>query len=55
MAAIVECGCGELLEAEDELALLAEAKGHVETVHPELIETLSPLELAGQPVAPGAG
>jgi hypothetical protein len=50
MAAVVECGCGELLEAEDEVALLAEAEGHVETVHPELTGTLSPLELAVRPV-----
>jgi len=46
MAAVVECGCGELLEAE--------AEGHVETVHPELIGTLSPLELADRSVATGA-
>ena len=51
MAAVVECGCGEVLQAEDEHALLAEVEGHVGSVHPELIGTLSPLELAGRPPA----
>jgi len=46
MAAVVECGCGEVLEAEDEQALLAEVEAHVSVVHPELEGTLSPLELA---------
>jgi hypothetical protein len=54
MAAVVECGCGEVLEAEDEEALLEEVDGHVGRVHPDLIGTLSPLELAGRPVAQGA-
>jgi hypothetical protein len=54
MAAVVECGCGEVLEAEYEEALLEEVDGHVERLHPELIGTLSPLELAGRPVAQGA-
>ena len=49
MAADVECGCGEVLEAEDDEALLAEVEGHVAAVHPELVGTLSPLELAGRP------
>jgi hypothetical protein len=48
MAAVVECGCGEVLEAEDEQALLAEVEAHVSLAHPELQETLSPLELAGR-------
>jgi hypothetical protein len=48
MAAVVECGCGEVLEAEDEEGLLAEVDCHVGSVHPELIGTLSPLELAGR-------
>jgi hypothetical protein len=48
MAAVVECGCGEVLEAEDDESLLAEAEGHVAAVHPELVGTLSPLELAGR-------
>ena len=39
MAAVVECGCGEVLQAEDEQALLAEVEGHVGSVHPELIGT----------------
>ena len=48
MAAVVECGCGEVLEAEDEQTLLAEVECHVGIVHPELMGTLSPLELAGR-------
>jgi hypothetical protein len=51
MAAVVECGCGEVLEAEDDESLLAEVEGHVAAVHPELVGTLSPLELAGREVA----
>jgi hypothetical protein len=48
MAAVVECGCGEVLEAEDEEALFDEINCHVESVHPQLMGTLSPLELAGR-------
>ncbi len=48
MATVVECGCGEVLEAEDEETLLAEVECHVGSVHPELMGTLSPLELAGR-------
>ena len=48
MAAVVECGCGKVLEAEDERGLLAEVECHVGSVHPELVATLSPLELAGR-------
>ena len=55
MAAVVECGCGEVLEAEDSDALLAEVEAHVGNVHPELVGTLSPLELAGRmPAEPAA-
>ena len=48
MATVVECGCGEVLQAEDEESLLVEVEGHVGSVHPELVGTLSPLELAGR-------
>lgn len=48
MAAVVECGCGEVLEAKDEDALLAEVEAHIGREHPELAGTLSPLELAGR-------
>jgi hypothetical protein len=51
MATVVECGCGEVLEAEDEQTLLNEVEGHVGSAHPELVGTLSPLELAGRPAA----
>lgn len=49
MAAVVECGCGERLEAETEVDLRAEVDGHVVSAHPDLVGTLSPLELAGRP------
>jgi len=48
MAAVVDCWCGQVLEAEEVQALLAEVECHVGSVHPELIGTLSPLELAGR-------
>jgi hypothetical protein len=48
MATVVECGCGEVLEAEDEQGLLAEVYAHVGSAHPDLVGTLSPLELAGR-------
>jgi hypothetical protein len=51
MAAVVECGCGEVLEAQDEQALLTEVEAHMGTIHPDLVGTLSPLELAGRPPA----
>jgi hypothetical protein len=55
MAAVVECGCGQVLEAEDEDTLYAEINLHVEEAHPELLGTLSPLELAGrEPAEPAA-
>ena len=55
MEAVVECGCGEVLEAEDEQALLAQVEAHVGTIHPDLVGTLSPLELAGRaPAEPSA-
>jgi len=47
----VECGCGQLLEARDEQALADAAERHVGSEHPELIGTLSPLELAGREAA----
>jgi hypothetical protein len=40
------CGCGYILWGEDEERLLRDAERHIRTVHPELIGTLSPLELA---------
>ena len=40
------CGCGYILWGEDEGELLRDADDHVRAVHPELIGTLSPLELA---------
>jgi hypothetical protein len=51
MAAVVECGCGEVLEAEDKDSLYDEINLHVERAHPELLGTLSPLELAGREAA----
>jgi hypothetical protein len=51
MAAVVECGCGEVLEAEDKKALFEEINAHVESIHPQLLGTLSPLELAARDTA----
>jgi hypothetical protein len=46
IAGAVECGCGYLVWGEDEEQLLEDATLHVRSAHPELIGTLSPLELA---------
>jgi hypothetical protein len=51
MAVAVKCGCGTVLWAQDKEGLLEKVDRHVETSHPELIGTLSPLELAGRPPA----
>ena len=40
------CGCGYVLLGEEEGEMLRDADEHVRSVHPELIGTLSPLELA---------
>jgi hypothetical protein len=40
------CGCGYVLEGEEDEELLAEAERHVRKAHPELLGTRSPLELA---------
>jgi hypothetical protein len=50
VANIVACGCGYVLWGEDEEDLLREAERHVRVVHPELVGTLSPLELARPPL-----
>jgi hypothetical protein len=42
----ISCGCGHLLVPEDEEDLLQAANLHVRIAHPELVGTLSPLELA---------
>ncbi|HEY2937843.1 MAG TPA: hypothetical protein VGJ25_14670 [Gaiellaceae bacterium] len=46
VADIVRCGCGYVLWGEDEESLLEAAERHVRNAHPELVGTLSPLELA---------
>jgi hypothetical protein len=46
IAGEIRCGCGHVLWAEDEEQLLQSADLHVRTAHPELVGTLSPLELA---------
>ena len=43
---VISCGCGHALWVEDEEHLLQTADLHVRIAHPELIGTLSPLELA---------
>ena len=45
-AGVIRCGCGHVLWGQDEEQLLQDADLHVRTVHPELVGTLSPLELA---------
>jgi acetone carboxylase gamma subunit len=47
---VIRCGCGHALWGEGEEELLENADLHVRTAHPELVGTLSPLELA-QPAA----
>jgi hypothetical protein len=46
VAGVNRCGCGYILWGEDEEELLQDADFHVRNVHPELVGTLSPLELA---------
>jgi len=42
----IRCGCGYVLLGEEEDEMLQDAYDHVRSVHPELVSTLSPLELA---------
>ena len=51
IAEVISCGCGHALWGDDEEELLQTADLHVRIAHPELIGTLSPLELA-KPAAP---
>lgn len=46
VANVVTCGCGYALWGEELEALQEDADRHVRSVHPELLGTLSPLELA---------
>jgi len=46
IAGVIRCGCGHVLWGEDEEELLGAADEHVRSAHPELVGTLSPLELA---------
>ena len=46
VAGVIHYGCGHVLWGEDEEQLLEDADLHVRTAHPELVGTLSPLELA---------
>ena len=46
IAGAIRCGCGHVLWGEDEEELLKTADLHIRIAHPELIGTLSPLELA---------
>jgi hypothetical protein len=49
LAAGIRCGCGYLLWGEEDEDLLEDADRHIRIAHPELIGTLSPLELAHPP------
>lgn len=42
----IRCGCGYVLLRDEEDEMLQEADEHVRSVHPELVGTLAPLELA---------
>lgn len=46
VANIVTCGCGYVLWGEELEELQQDADRHVREAHPELLGTLSPLELA---------
>jgi hypothetical protein len=46
IAGAIRCGCGHVLWGKDEEELLQTADLHVRIAHPELVGTLSPLELA---------
>ena len=51
IAGMIRCGCGHVLWGEDEEELLQAADLHVRIAHPQLVGTLSPLELA-RPAVP---
>ena len=46
VANIVTCGCGYVLSGEELEDLQQDGERHVREAHPELLRTLSPLELA---------
>ena len=50
VADFVTCGCGYVLSGDELAELLEDAESHVHRAHPELIGTLSPLELARPPL-----
>ena len=49
VANVVTCGCGFVLWWEELETLQQAADRHVRAAHPELLGTLSPLELARPP------
>jgi acetone carboxylase gamma subunit len=46
IASGIRCGCGHVLGGDDQQNLLVAADLHVRNAHPDLVDTLSPLELA---------
>ena len=46
VANVVTCGCGYVLWGEELKTQREDADRHIRSVHPELLGTLSPLELA---------
>ena len=50
VASFVTCGCGYVLWGDELEELLEDAESHVQRAHPELVGTLSPLELARPPL-----
>ena len=43
---LVTCGCGQEIWSEDAEELLGAVEEHIRRAHPDLVGTLSPLELA---------
>jgi predicted small metal-binding protein len=52
---VVTCGCGHEIWSEDIEELLQLVEEHIRSAHPELIGTLSPLELARKEEGGGDG
>jgi hypothetical protein len=42
---VIRCECGHVVHGDDEPALLAAARAHIATRHPELVDRLSDTDL----------
>ena len=45
MARKIRCECGEVVHGEDDQAVLAAAKDHIEREHPDLVTTITDEQL----------